>query len=556
VPYRVALDAASGGVAVAWVEPALRVTPRLSLLSQVEPLDYESRNGRLSSTVGLRPTVHWSGLSLGLGPRASVHGTGGERRFDWGLALHGAVLQDRLGVSVGVRQSPFGDEKPLRGLTLSLSIADLNGLVYWFTLSPKGGRGAPLLPPSSTFSEAPTQAQAAHGLPFMHEEATLPSVALESVEDELVQARAPGSPPRSSKVLSLAVVTLLALFPAAALAEAPPAAGGAPAAPSYTADASWAALPERKDGADVVPPGASGRDSQREAKADVFYIHPTSTFDMAVSNVRFDDEKATAFLQSDILIGQASAFNAVAKVYAPRYRQATGRAFFALDAEGEKALELAYGDVERAFEHFITSFNKDRPFILAAHSQGALHLQRLLLSKVSGTPLVKRLVAVYAIGYPLPLENVPKDIPVATHEAQTGGLVSWNTFVPGADTAAFMSTFPVWVGGRYVPNGTRETVQVNPLNWSVSPLYAPSSLNLGSLTARAAGAPLGRVIPRVTGAQIQKVLYVDGPRLEDYQAMAMGQLKDNLHSYDYHLFYANIRENVGTRVRAFLGKTR
>jgi len=133
VPYRVALDAA-GGVALAWVEPALRVTPRLSLLSQVEPLDYESRNGRLSSTVGLRPTLHWSGLSLGLGPRASVHWTGGERRFDWGLALHGAVLQDRLGVSVGVRESPFGDGKPLRGLTVSLSLADLNGLVYWFTL--------------------------------------------------------------------------------------------------------------------------------------------------------------------------------------------------------------------------------------------------------------------------------------------------------------------------------------------------------------------------------------------------------------------------------------
>jgi predicted acylesterase/phospholipase RssA len=134
VPYRVAFDAASGGVALAWVEPALRLSPRLSLLSQVEPLDYESENDRLSSTVGLRPTVHLGGVSLGLGPRASVHWTGGERRFDWGLVLHGAVLQDRLGVSVGVRESPFGDGRALRGLTVSLSLADLNGLAYWFTL--------------------------------------------------------------------------------------------------------------------------------------------------------------------------------------------------------------------------------------------------------------------------------------------------------------------------------------------------------------------------------------------------------------------------------------
>lgn len=394
---------------------------------------------------------------------------------------------------------------------------------------------------------------------LIHTENTLLSTvqdASQSESSERFQARAPGSATRCIKALALAAVSLSALFSLSARAEPPQVSSDVSSAPDYTVDSSWAALPDRKDGADVVPPGASGRDSQKEARVDVFYIHPTSTFDMTAPNVRIDDEKAAAFLQSDILIGQASAFNAVAKVYAPRYRQATGRAFFAIDATGEKALELAYGDVEKAFEHFITRLNKDRPFILAAHSQGSLHLQRLLLSKVSGTPLVKRLVSVYAIGYPLPLENVPKDIPVATHEAQTGGLVSWNTFVPGADTAAFMSTFPVWVGGRYVPNGTRETVQVNPLNWSVSPLYAPSSLNLGSLTGRTPRAPLGRVIPRLTGAQIQKVLYVDAPRLEDYQAMAMGSMKDNLHSYDYHLFYANIRENAGTRVRAFLGSTR
>lgn len=132
LPYRLAFDAAHGGVALAWVEPALRLSPRLSLLSKVEPLDYESQNDRLSSTVGLRPTLHLGGVSLGAGPRASLHWRG-TRRLDWGLEVHGSLLQDRVGVSVGVRENPFAGE-PFRSLSVSLSLADLNGLAYWLTL--------------------------------------------------------------------------------------------------------------------------------------------------------------------------------------------------------------------------------------------------------------------------------------------------------------------------------------------------------------------------------------------------------------------------------------
>jgi predicted acylesterase/phospholipase RssA len=132
VPYRVAFDAAHGGVAVAWVEPALRLSPRLSLLSKVEPLDYESQNDRLSSTLGLRPTLHLGGVSLGAGPRASLHWKG-ERLLDWGVEVQASVLQDRVGVSVGVRESPFA-EAPFRSLSVSLSLGDLNGLAYWLTL--------------------------------------------------------------------------------------------------------------------------------------------------------------------------------------------------------------------------------------------------------------------------------------------------------------------------------------------------------------------------------------------------------------------------------------
>ena len=131
VPYRVALDVARGGVALSWLEPALRMGPRFSLLSTVQPVDAELSAGRVSSTFGLRPTVHVGGVSFGLGPRASLHWTG-PARVDLGAEAAVLVLQDRLGLSVGLREVSLS-----RGVAgevfFALSIADLNGAMYWLT---------------------------------------------------------------------------------------------------------------------------------------------------------------------------------------------------------------------------------------------------------------------------------------------------------------------------------------------------------------------------------------------------------------------------------------
>src|SRR3546814_7072434 len=50
-----------------------------------------------------------------------------------------------------------------------------------------------------------------------------------------------------------------------------------------------------------------------------------------------------------------------------------------------------------AFDYFLSQ-NEGRPLILAAHSQGSLHLIRLLREKVAGTPLASRIVAAYVVG--------------------------------------------------------------------------------------------------------------------------------------------------------------
>lgn len=104
------------------------------------------------------------------------------------------------------------------------------------------------------------------------------------------------------------------------------------------------------------------------------------------------------------LAAQASCFNPLCRIYAPRYRQAHLLTIFYGPVENRMhALEMAYEDVKKAFEHFIAELSGDRPFIVAGHSQGARLACRLLADCVEGTPLMKRFIA----GMPLtPLPGI------------------------------------------------------------------------------------------------------------------------------------------------------
>ena len=49
-----------------------------------------------------------------------------------------------------------------------------------------------------------------------------------------------------------------------------------PPAPDYGSSVAWAALPDKKDNADLVPLNTKYPESQATAAADVFFIHPTT----------------------------------------------------------------------------------------------------------------------------------------------------------------------------------------------------------------------------------------------------------------------------------------
>lgn len=317
-----------------------------------------------------------------------------------------------------------------------------------------------------------------------------------------------------------------------------------PDAPDYTNESHWAALPGRTDNADFTPPGAADR--QAEAEVDVFYVHPTTYIKPGHWNAPLDDPDANRFTDDFVLKAQASVFNGCCKVYVPRYRQATLYSFFVrnengeLAGDGKLAVDTAYGDVEAAFDHFLSRYNRGRPFILAGHSQGAKHLETLLKRRISGSPLRKRMVAAYPVGYYIhaaQFSAAAPDIPVCSEPQQTGCFVTWNTLGPDA----------------HLSRPTDPYVCVNPLTWTPGG-RAGHERNLGAVSTRG-GNGAGRVEPGAADAQCTDGrLLVTEIRTDLFDNLPVYLGKDNHHLIDYGLFYMNIRENAMERTAAFLGR--
>ena len=146
------------------------------------------------------------------------------------------------------------------------------------------------------------------------------------------------------------------------------------------------------------------RSADVPGSAAVFFIHPTCYIGKDHWNAPLDDkesqDRARLFLR-----GLASPFADAGEIWAPRYRQAAIGAFLTTKPEGQQALNAAYEDVLLAFDEFVAKVQKDRPIILAGHSQGALHLTHLLKDRVAGKPIAKRIVAAYVVGWPVSIDT-------------------------------------------------------------------------------------------------------------------------------------------------------
>jgi hypothetical protein len=325
----------------------------------------------------------------------------------------------------------------------------------------------------------------------------------------------------------------------------PPAAGQR--GPDYTEQANWIAHPGLANDPSRWTPTAQSR-PQTPGPAHLFYIHPTTYLQRDRWNAPLDDAqsraRASLFVQS-----QASAFNDVASVWAPRYRQAAFGAFLLDSPDARGALALAYSDVSRAFDRFLAAIPPGAPIILAGHSQGALHLTRLLRERVAGKSLSKRIVAAYVVGWPLSgSADVPAlGLPACRAADQAGCLLSWMSFGDPAKPDLVVNSYEGSAGLTGAKRNRDDIVCVNPLTGTQNGAATP--LANGGTLVPSADLQSATLVPGRVGARCDNgLLLLDGdiPPLGPYVLPG-----NNYHVYDYALFWDAIRRDGVRRETAW-----
>jgi hypothetical protein len=337
------------------------------------------------------------------------------------------------------------------------------------------------------------------------------------------------------------------LMRSAMVPSAPFEAKPATAPSAYTRRGMWLARPDLpRNPALWTPPGYQ---PNPHPQAAVFFVHPTSYVDRSHWNAPLDNAEANA-RAALFLRAQASAFNGIGAIWAPRYRQATFGAFLTDSPAAMQARALAYSDVRAAFDEFLSEIGPDQPIILAGHSQGALHLTHLLHDRVAGTPLAKRIVAAYVVGWPVSeTADLPAlGLPQCAAPEQAGCLLSWQSFAEPADPSLIFDAFDATTGFTGAPRKGSALVCTNPLTGTPD-TAAPASANLGTLypsadLATATIAP-GKVPARCEG---RGILSIGAPPDLVGNYVLPG---NNYHVFDYSLFWANVRADAARRLAAF-----
>lgn len=355
-------------------------------------------------------------------------------------------------------------------------------------------------------------------------------------------------------LIGLVIATLLALrlfgleLSRLALVPGEPFAALAPLpVNAYAANDMWIARPGKPGNPALWRPTGLKPDSA-PFKAAVFFIHPTSYFSRAHWNAPLDNaeanDRAIKFVRA-----QASVFSNAQAIWVPRYRQATLGAFLTEKPEGQRALASAYQDVLAAFDTFMAQQPADTPIVLAAHSQGSMHLMRLLKERIAGKPIAKRIVAAYVIGWPVPVTaDLPAlGLPACSAPDQTGCILSWESYAEPAGYEGTMGQFEALPGLAGTSRKGDRYLCTNPLTGMLGGA-ASASANAGMLksTADFKG---GEIIPGGAPARCDAkgfLLIGPGPDLGPYVLP-----NNNYHMYDYSLFWMNIREDVARRVQAF-----
>ena len=324
--------------------------------------------------------------------------------------------------------------------------------------------------------------------------------------------------------------------------------GGDSSAIDYSNSENWLSLPS--PGEDTRP-------------IDVFYLYPTQYVAAANGPLISEIDDANMVAGAKIAFQkQATAFEALGNIYAPYYRQADAVRVLSLptvDAVYNVIGDVPESDATEAFDYFIKHYNKDRPFILASHSQGSTVVALLLKNYLKDHPLVyRRMIAAYAIGWSFTPEFFTENphLRFATAADDTGVIISYNTQAPSL-TGRNPIVFP-------------GALAINPITWTLGGEEAAAAQNLGSLRLDATGAPLIPPQPDAFDFADARVTHIDpttsavDPASDtsvvfcstvDPASTSKNPIDPGFyHNYDYPFYYSNIRENAALRTARFLSR--
>lgn len=278
----------------------------------------------------------------------------------------------------------------------------------------------------------------------------------------------------------------------------------------------------------------------QDKAADVFLVCPTVDMKDEFNMSMTDEATKANFLGA--LNMERGIYEDSARLFAPYYRQAAMKVYSLTQQEREPYMALAYRDVSDAFSYYLENLNQGRPIILAGFSQGADMCYRLMEEYFGEEALADRLVAVYAIGWPLTQEMTEKypQLKPAQSADDLGTVISFECEAEEV-TDSFI-----------IPQDMK-ALSINPLNWKTDSTPASREENLGACftdysgsIVMDAGALCGGYLDVARG-----VLKVTDVSPSDYPAIVPGLPEGAYHIYDYQFFFRNLQENVTLRVDAY-----
>jgi hypothetical protein len=345
------------------------------------------------------------------------------------------------------------------------------------------------------------------------------------------------------------------MTPSMSFAESP-----LPPAPDYSRDDAWDALPGIEDDSDRA---IAALPATTTPAIDVFYLHPTTSIAPRWNQPFSDPEIDVASARGGTLI-QASAFNGTGVVYAPRYRQASGRAFIRPDDDGARAIAVAFGDVVRAFADFERRAGTSRPFVIVGHSQGSVLGERLLREHIlTDEARRRRWVAAYLLGAPVVEDAAVRG---CREVSEVGCVIAFNARGPahvpndadfGAAGCPTMTTLPS-ICGRGWGDDEAARLCVNPSLGRVSDERVPAERHGGSVFL---DSEVPSLLPRFLASQCRngRLVVTDLQPLPKRDAMSGILLwvlgGENYHPIEAQLFWADLRADVARRSAAWLASS-